>query len=378
MSARRITAARALAATGWYDRVAIEVDAGRIIGLTPLAHDEIPEYDTVAPGFVDLQVNGVDDIDVALADGADWDRLDDLLASQGVTTWCPTLVTAPLHRYVPALERIRVARDRVVRDGVARPDMAGVHLEGPFLGGAPGAHPPALLRPLDLEWLAALPDHIALVTLAPELERAPEAIALLAERGVLVSLGHSTPTRAQFDAAVDAGARMVTHLFNGMSGLHHRSPGLAAFALVDERVASGLIADGVHVDPTMMRLAWQARPDGIVLVTDAVAWRAGTAGSIGLEVRDGAPRLTDGTLAGSAVTMIEAVRRSVTECSATLEQALTAASSRPAHLLGLHDRGVIAPGRRADLVALDASLDVARTWALGTPISDGGGRSLPG
>jgi N-acetylglucosamine-6-phosphate deacetylase len=128
----------------------------------------------------------------------------------------------------------------------------------------------------------------------------------------------------------------------------------------------------------MMRLAWQARPDGIVLVTDAVAWRAGTAGTIGLEVRDGAPRLPDGTLAGSVVTMIEAIRRSVHECGATLEQALAAASSRPAHLLGLHDRGVIAPGRRADLVALDADLDVIRTWVLGTPISDGGGSSPPG
>jgi N-acetylgalactosamine-6-phosphate deacetylase len=374
MSTSRITAARVWAADGWHDDVAIVIDAGRITLLEPLTNGQVPEYETVAPGFVDIQVNGVDDIDVARADGADWDRLDDLLARQGVTTWCPTLVTAPMHRYPAALERIAAAQAR----GGDRPDIAGVHLEGPFLGGAPGAHPPDLLRPLDLTWLADLPDHVALVTLAPELDRAAEAIALLAERGVLVSLGHSTPTRAQFDAAVDAGARMVTHLFNGMSGLHHRSPGLAAFALVDERVSAGLIADGVHVDPTMMRLAWQARPDGIVLVTDAVAWRAGTAGSIGIEVRDGAPRLADGTLAGSAVTMIEAVRRSVAECGATLEQALAAASSRPAHLLGLHDRGTIAPGRRADLVALDASLEVTGTWVLGRQILDGTAGSVPG
>lgn len=370
----RITASRALTATGWVERLAVEVEDGRITRLTPLAHDERPGHDTLVPGFVDLQVNGIDRIDVARADGPDWDDLDGLLAAQGVTTWCPTLVTSPMHRYGPALERIRVARSR----GGARPAIAGAHLEGPFLGGAPGAHPRSLLQPIDLEWLAALPDHVALVTLAPELDGAAEAIALLAGRGVLVSLGHSTPTRAQFDAAVEAGARMVTHLFNGMSGLHHRTPGLAAFALVEHRVAAGMIADGVHVDPIMMRLAWQARPDGIVLVTDAVAWRAGTAGTIGLEVRDGAPRLPDGTLAGSVVTMIEAIRRSVHECGATLEQALAAASSRPAHLLGLHDRGVIAPGRRADLVALDADLDVIRTWVLGTPISDGGGSSPPG
>jgi N-acetylglucosamine-6-phosphate deacetylase len=370
----RITASRALTATGWVERLAIEVEDGRITRLTPLAHDEHADHDTLVPGFVDLQVNGIDGIDVARADGADWDDLDALLAAQGVTTWCPTLVTSPMHRYGPALERIRVAQSR----GGARPEIAGAHLEGPFLGGAPGAHPRSLLQPIDLEWLAALPDHVALVTLAPELDRAAEATALLASRGVLVSLGHSTPTRAQFDQAVGAGARMVTHLFNGMSGLHHRTPGLAAFALVEHRVAAGMIADGVHVDPTMMRLAWQARPEGIVLVTDAVAWRAGTAGTIGLEVRDGAPRLPDGTLAGSVVTMIEAIRRSVSECGATLEQALAAASTRPAHLLGLHDRGVIAPGRRADLVALDADLDVIRTWVLGTSISDGGGSSPPG
>ena len=373
-SSDRITAARVLTATGWVERLAVEVTDGHVARLTPLTHDEGPEYDTVVPGFVDLQVNGIEEIDVARAAGADWERLDELLAAQGVTTWCPTLVTSPMHRYGPALDRIRAAQRR----GGSRPDIAGVHLEGPFLGGAPGAHPPALLQPLDLDWLAALPDHVALVTLAPELDGAAEAISLLAARGVLVSLGHSTPTRAQFDAAVDAGARMVTHLFNGMSGVHHRSPGLAAFALVERRVAAGVIADGVHVDPTMMRLAWQARPDGIVLVTDAVAWRAGTAGTIGLEVRDGAPRLPDGTLAGSVVTMIGAVRRSVAECGASLEQALAAASSRPAHLLGLHDRGVIAPGRRADLVALDADLDVECTWVLGTPVWDGGGRSLPG
>jgi N-acetylglucosamine-6-phosphate deacetylase len=374
MSVGRITAARVLTATGWAERVGIEVETGRITRLTSLAHDEVPDHQVIVPGFVDVQVNGVDDIDVAVADRSDWDRLDGLLAAQGVTTWCPTLVTSPMHRYAPALERIRLARDR----RGARPDIAGVHLEGPFLGGAPGAHPRSLLQPIDLAWLEALPDHVALVTLAPELDGASDAISLLAARGVLVSLGHSTPTRAQFDAAVDAGARMVTHLFNGMSGLHHRTPGLAAFALADDRVVSGLIADGVHVDPLMMRLAWQARGNALVLVTDAVAWRAGTAGSIGISVRDGAPRLADGTLAGSAVTMIEAVRRSVEECGATLEQAVAAASSRPAHLLGLHDRGVIAPGRRADLVALDATLAVTRTWVLGTPVSDGATGAVPG
>ena len=362
-----ITAERVLTAAGWRERVEIVVADGVIGEIRPLAHDVRAAHDLIVPGFVDLQVNGVDDVDVAAADGADWDRLDTLLAHQGVTTWCPTLVTSPMDRYPAAIDRIAAARRR---PDECRPSIAGIHLEGPFLGGAPGAHPPRHLQPIDLDWLAALPDDVTLVTLAPELERAAEATALLAGRGVVVSLGHSTPTAEQVEACITAGALLVTHLYNGMSGLHHRSPGLAALALTDDRVAASMIADGVHVDPVMMRLAWRTKPDGIVLVTDAVAWRAGTAGTIGLEVRDGAPRLPDGTLAGSAVTMVDAVRRSVAECGATLEQAVAAASSRPAHLLGLHDRGVIAPGRRADLVALADTgapddMTVAQTWARG-------------
>ena len=371
MASPSVTAARVLTPVGWHEHAEVVVDGGTIASVRALPRHVEPEFDTVVPGFVDLQVNGVDDVDVASADGDDWDRIGGLLAAHGVTTWCPTLVTSPMHRYGPALERIAAAMHRTT----PAPAIAGAHLEGPFLGGAPGAHPQALLQPIDLDWLAALPDHIALVTLAPELDRAPQAVRLLVDRGVLVSLGHSTPSADEIAAAVDAGARLVTHLFNGMSGLHHRSPGLAAHALTEPRLTSSLIADGVHVGTTMMRLAWQARPDGIVLVTDAVAWRSGTVGSIGMEMRDGAPRLPDGTLAGSAVTMIEAVRRTVEVCDVPLDRAVAAASSRPAALLGLHDRGVIAPGRRADLVALDSNhadgLSVRQTWVAGTPLLDG-------
>jgi len=365
-----ISARRVLTAAGWRDDATVGIGAdGLITAITPSPIGATPDVESLLPGFVDVQVNGVDDVDVAVADGDDWTRIGRLLAAQGVTTWCPTLITAPLHRYAPALARIRAARDAAAHGGTPLPSIAGVHLEGPFLGSVPGAHPPHLIRPPDLDWLADLPDHVCLVTLGAEQPGAVEATRLLVDRGVLVSIGHSAPSGGQFDACVAAGARMVTHLFNGMSGLHHRTPGLAAFALADDRVAAGLIADGVHVDATMMRLAWRARPDGVVLVTDAVAWRAGTVGEIGLALRDGAPRLPDGTLAGSSLTMDAALRRTVHEVGIDLADAVAAASGRPARLLGLHDRGVIAPGRRADLVALTDDLTVQRTWVRGEPVA---------
>ena len=200
-----------------------------------------------------------------------------------------------------------------------------------------------------------------LVTLAPELPGAVEATRLLVDRGVTVSLGHTTATHEQVGACVDAGARMVTHLFNGMDPLHHRTPGVVGAALTDDRLVAGLIADLVHVHPIAIALAFRAKPGRIALVTDAVAWRAARIGRIEIAVRDGAPRLPDGTLAGSSLTMDLAVRNVVEHAGVPLEDALVAASTTPASVIGLGDRGVIAPGRRADLVVLDDGLRVLDT-----------------
>ena len=234
-------------------------------------------------------MNGIDDVDVAHASGADWSRLDELLLAQGVTTWVPTLVTAPLDAFAAPLARIAEA---AARPG-PRPSIAGAHLEGPFLGEMHGAHPSDLVRPLDLDWLAALPDTVAIVTLGPEQERAVDAIRLLRERDVLVALGHSAATFDEAVAAVDAGARLVTHCFNGMPPLHHRSPGLIGAALSDDRLAVSLIADLVHVHPTVRsrsRSGPRARR-GVALITDAVAWRAATVGEIAVRFDGRAPRL---------------------------------------------------------------------------------------
>lgn len=352
---QRVIAATIVTPAGLRGPGAVVVDDGGIIVDIEDARpsDTVPTR-ILAPGFVDLQVNGVGTIDVFSARGEDWEALDASLLAQGVTTWCPTLVSAPLPRFEAPLERIAAA---AARDGDAvRPTIAGAHLEGPFLGGAPGAHPREVLVPPDLEWLKTLPDIVRLVTLAPEVDRALDAIALLCERAVLVSLGHSTATYEQATAAIDAGARLVTHCFNGMGSLHHREPGLIGAALSDDRVAVSLITDLVHVHPAVVSLILRAKTaERVALVTDAVAW----------EGEGDAPRLPDGTLMGSTLTADGAVRNAVQRCRVPLADAVRAAATTPVRLLGLDDRGTIEVGRRADLVSLRADLTVESTWVAG-------------
>jgi N-acetylglucosamine-6-phosphate deacetylase len=355
-----ITADRALVEGRWRERVRLDISDGVISAISDLEPEVAPEHVTIAPGFVDLQVNGIDDIDVANADGEDWSHLATALASQGTTTWCPTLTTRPLDSYLPALDRIRAAMSRPLLG----PDIAGVHLEGPFLGGAHGAHRSQWVTAIDHQFLRELPDHVRLVTLGAEIDDAAAAIRTLVDRGIVVALGHSTPTGRAVDEAIVAGARLVTHVFNAMSGIHHRDDGLALHALTDDRLLLSMIADGVHVSDRAMSLVWRARPDGVVLVTDSVAWRTPTGR---VTIVDGAPRLHDGTLAGSCLTMDAAVRVSV-KVGAELRTVLLAASTRPAQLLGLHDRGVINVGQRADLVELDQDLEVSTTWSRGQVI----------
>ena len=358
-----VDARQVLTPSGWIGPARVQIAAGLIASIQPLASITVERV--LVPGFVDLQVNGIDDIDVSAADGSDWDRLDQLLLRQGVTTWCPTLVTMPLPKFERPLARIAAA---MARPAAGRPTIAGAHLEGPFLGAAAGAHPKDLIVPIDLEWLRALPPHIALVTLGAEQPLAAAAIDLLTAAGCVVSIGHTNANEQQFDAVVAAGARLTTHLFNGMSGVHHRSPGVAVFALTNPDVCASLIADGVHVHPRVLRLAFAALGrNRVVLVTDAVAWRAGRVGMIGLELSDGAPRLADGTLAGSAVTMDASIRTCIAAGVPTAE-AFAAASTNPARVLGLRDRGVIEVGRRADLVALDPSSEIEQVWVAGRPV----------
>jgi N-acetylglucosamine-6-phosphate deacetylase len=343
----------------------VEVDErGQVVGVVAGSGPAV--HHTLVPGLIDLQVNGHDDVDVATASGADWDRLDALLLGQGVTAWCPTLVTAPLDTYAAPLGRIAAAAARPGR----HPHILGAHLEGPFLGGRPGAHRADLIRSVDRAWLDALPPHVAIVTVAAECEGAAQAWAWARERGVVASVGHSGAEAAAARVAFAAGAGMVTHLFNAMSGLDHRHPGVAAAALLDQGIVAGLIADGVHVHPDLVHLAFQAKgPGGIVLVTDAVGWRSGAVGPLHIAHDGTSPRLPDGTLAGSALTLDRAVANVVAWGATDLVGAVRAAATTPADLLGRRDLGRIAPGARADLAALDRDGRCVATWLGGQQVA---------
>jgi N-acetylglucosamine-6-phosphate deacetylase len=317
----------------------------------------------LAPGFVDLQVNGIGDVDFWSADAEGWRRAGERLLASGVTSCLPTLVSAPLADYDAALGRVAAA---LARDG--GPRIEGAHLEGPFLGDAPGAHPPEMLRAVDEDWLVDTverrPGLVRLVTLAPEADPDHRGIKALTERGVVVALGHS---RCSFDEACDAaaaGAQVVTHLFNGMGPLAHRAPGLPGAALADDRLTPTLIADFVHVHPAVVAIAARAKP--CALVTDAVAVGVEYGGQRVTE-RDGAAFLDDGTLAGSTLTMDRAVRNVAGLVGGAL--ALDMATTIPARLLGLDTYGGRGIGGRADLVALDRStLAVVGVWLDGTRV----------
>ena len=362
----RLSAARVVTPAGVHEPGSIVIEDGRIVSVERGATS--PADVTLAPGFVDLQMNGLGPVDVGTADVSVWPELDRRLVAAGVTAWCPTLVSSPLGAYDEPLATIAAAAARP--DGAGRPAVLGAHLKGPFLGGAPGAHRREHLVPFDRGWLARVCERwpVRLVTLAPELPGAPDVVRDLVRSGVTVALGHSTASYDEAMAAVDAGARLVTHCFNGMTPLHHREPGLVGVALSDDRLAVSLIADLVHVHPAALAIAFCAKgPGGVVLVTDAVATDR--------DDDTDAPRLPDGTLAGTALTMDRAVANAVGRAGVPLVEAIRAASTAAAELVDAPDRGRLAAGCRADLVMLDADLRVVATWIGGEQVFEAGGNA---
>ncbi len=303
-------------------------------------------------GFVDLQINGVDDIDFSVAHGEDWVRAGQRLLAAGVTGYLPTICSMPLDRYSGALARVAAAQAEGHDD---LPRILGVHLEGPFLGGALGAHPATMVRPMDLRWITelvdAFPGLVRLVTLAPEADPASDGIRALVDRSIVVSLGHTTCTYEQAVAAADAGATLTTHLFNGMGPLHHRAPGIIGAAL-DPRVAltPTLIADFVHVHPAVVAAAFAAVSP--ILVSDAVA--TGTRYfDAEVTAARGAAYLPNGMLTG-ATSLLDDALRNVVGLGISLAEAFAAASQRPATLLGL----IEPPGD----IELDSDLNVVEVW----------------
>jgi N-acetylglucosamine-6-phosphate deacetylase len=320
-------------------------------------HDGDYEFELVCPGYVDVQMNGFDNVHVANASTNDLIELDKALLAHGTTSWLGTIVTAPLEKMSSSLTSLH---ESFLTNWIQ--GFAGVHVEGPFLGDAPGAHPVKHIVACDVEWIDRLVPSVRLVTVAPEQKDVIPAIHQLRARNITVSLGHSRPSKKQFEDAVAAGATMVTHLFNGMSGVHHRDPGLAMWALTDDRISCGLIADGVHVQPDALSLAFKATKSRLCLVSDSVSWRTQSGSRPGVEIRDGAPRLSDGTLAGSCTPLSECVQRVVRECGVSLESALASATSIPADLAGLAGVGRIRIGQKADILALDSELSVLKAW----------------
>ena len=317
------------------------------------------------PGFVDLQVNGFGGVDFLDADTAAYARAGEALLETGVTAYLPTLITSPEDQILAAMREVPL--------GESRPRILGMHLEGPFLSpNRLGTHESSSRRDPDPALLDRLLDAgpVRLMTLAPELPGADYLIDRLLERGVAVSLGHSDATAAQANAAFERGARTVTHLFNAMRPFLHRDPGIAGAALARDDVVVSIILDGIHLAPETARVAWRAASNRLALVTDAIT-AAGVAdgeysfGNFDVMVHEGTVRGPDGVLAGSVLTMVEAVRN-LHALGAPLEEAVAAATSTPARVLGEPDLGRLAVGLPADLVVLDDSLEIERVLVAGT------------
>jgi N-acetylglucosamine-6-phosphate deacetylase len=312
------------------------------------------------PGFVDLQVNGFAGVDLMYADESGYRRAGEALLETGVTAYLPTFISAPEEELLTALGNLPAD------PGGAR--ILGVHLEGPFLSKKRlGIHPEAARRDPDPALLERLlgAGAVRMMTLAPELPGANELIDRLLLAGVAVSAGHTDATAAEAELAFDRGVRAVTHLFNAMRPFRHRDPGLAGAALAREDVVVQIILDGVHLARETARVTWQAARGRVALVTDAVA-AAGMGdglyflGGAEIEVRNGVARSSvDDVLAGSSLTMIEAVRN-LHALGASLGEAVTAATAVPAQVLGAPDLGRLCIGLPADLVVLDDNLEIER------------------
>ena len=356
---------------GGLHRGCISVASGRIVEVVPapvgvagLAADlDFTPY-VALPGFVDLQVNGALGHDITTDPSTMW-PIGQRLLSHGVTAFLPTVITSPPEQRHAAYHHIRT-RPR----GYDGAEPLGLHIEGPVLArDYAGTHPRADLAS-GAEGLAdellREADAVSLVTIAPEVESASKSITRLAGAGIVVSLGHTAATAAQTSAALAAGARALTHVFNAMSPIQHREVGAAGAGLLHPEAFVSLIADDHHLSEEAIRIAWRlAGPGRICLVTDAMAGMGAPAGTyrIGsktIECGDAA-RNSDGSLAGSLLTMPAAARRMRDVTGATWDELAKITSTNAADLLGDTDRGRLSPGKRADIVIVDAQLQPVAT-----------------
>jgi N-acetylglucosamine-6-phosphate deacetylase len=334
----------------------------------------------LAPGFVDIHIHGGAGLDVMHAAPADLPRLHKFLASHGVTAYFPTTVAAALDLTCSALERLADAIESCGKEASAHGDRVqarpvGIHLEGPFLSHKRrGVHPPEyLLAPtlatFDRLWQASR-GQVRMMTIAPEVPGAMEVIAEAKRRKVCVSIGHSDADLSTAQDAVEAGAGHATHTFNAMRPLDHRDPGIIAEVLTDGRLSADIIADGIHVSPAIVQLFLQSKGvERAVLITDAISATGMPEGRYQLgplqvEVKDGKCTM-DGKLAGSVLTMDRAVRNVTEFAHWSLQNAVRAATSNPAQVVGLGSHGQVAAGKEASFVVLSSTGEVRKTIVRG-------------
>lgn len=386
MSSFALVGARIFDGDAWQDDRALIVESGRIAGIEPL--DALaPDCERraaggamIVPGFIDLQVNGGGGV---MFDGdcgvEGLQKICSAHAKFGTTGLLPTLITDTRESTAASIAAgVEAARMKM-------PGFLGLHLEGPHLSIArKGAHDPALIRPLEDGDLAAMVEArrelpALMVTLAPENATA-EQVKALVEGGVKVSIGHTDTTCRTALAYAEAGASLVTHLFNAMSPLAHREPGVVGAALESGRLWVGIIADGIHVDPVAIGVALRGKngPARIFAVTDAMSTIGTDLKSFTLNGRtimreNGRLTLEDGTLAGADIDMIATVAYLHRTAGLPLEEALRMVSVYPAQAIGLDEtKGRLGAGRDADFVVLNDDLGVVSTWIGGEPVHQAG------
>ena len=350
-------------------------EVARDASLVALA-ERVVEYpdSMLMPGFVDVQVNGGFGVDAA-TEPDHIDVLSENLLSTGTTSYLPTVISSPESLYHEALPELAASVGGPPSTGA---EILGVHLEGPFISlEKRGAHAVSCIAPPDADFLAHLLElaPVKMMTVAPELEGAKELMTLARNLGVAVSAGHSN---APFDLAYEAfdgTVAGVTHLFNAMSAMHHREPGLPGAAFAHPRVVCGLISDGLHVHPEMVGLAFRMLgPDRICLVTDATAATGVGDGSYTLATRTiyteaGVTRLGSGAIAGSVLTMDEAFQNILAFTGCTVPEAVRMTSTVPARLVGEGRRkGRLVPGYDADVAVLAPDLSVEAVWRGGEKV----------
>jgi N-acetylglucosamine-6-phosphate deacetylase len=358
------------------NRGSVVIDSGLITNIadisSPVPGAKIIDVSdsVVLPGFIDVHNHGAVGIDVMEATPGGLREVSEYLATQGVTAWVPTLVPGSDAEY----QRVAAAVSEVMGDSSHRgARVVGLHYEGPFVNSAQcGAlhveHFETYFRPEDLDVLRVPENGVRMITVAPEVTGGLDLVRELKARGWVISIGHTRASVEVLDAACDAGAHHMTHFMNAMSPLHHRTPGPIAWGLSRDDVTFDLIADGIHLDPFMLRLLVKIKgPQGISLISDAIAAAGKGDGDYQIwgetiSVKDGRTANASGSIAGSVISMLDAVRvmRSLGVSWIDIAQM---ASLNPARLLGLdHECGSIEVGKRADLIAIDQSGQVQRTF----------------